>query len=109
MGPKAKEDHAFYFREWRQYRGLTEEQVAERINKSIATVSRLETGKTKYKQQHLEALSEAYNCEPEDLIARNPLNEVERELWLRLKRMHEADRIQALNVIRAISSDNKVA
>ena len=60
------------FRKWRDYRGLTQEQVAERAQLPKSTVSKLETGSKQYTQAHLEALAHALDCTPADLIGRLP-------------------------------------
>lgn len=64
-----------YVREWRQYRNLTQEQLAERIGKTHGAISQLERGLTDYTQGMLEALAYALSCEPSDLLGINPLVE----------------------------------
>lgn len=64
-----------YVREWRKFRGLTQERLAERTPFSPGAISQLETGRTNYTQDMLEALAEALECKPGDLISRNPLVE----------------------------------
>lgn len=61
-----------YVREWRQKRGLTQERLAERIPFSPGAISQLETGRTAYTQDMIEALAEALELQPGDLISRNP-------------------------------------
>lgn len=39
---------------------------------SIATLSRIENGKSPYNQRQLEAIAEAIGCQPADLIMRDP-------------------------------------
>lgn len=60
------------FRKWRDYRGLTQGQVAERAGLPKSTISKLENGTKQYTQGHLEALAHALDCEPSDLIGRLP-------------------------------------
>jgi transcriptional regulator with XRE-family HTH domain len=62
-----------FLKEWREYRGLTQEQAAERLGWDQSTLSRIERGQVAYTQQLLEAASDAYQCEPADLLMRNPL------------------------------------
>lgn len=61
-----------HLREWREYRGLTQEQAAERLNVSRTLLSKIENAKSPYTQGFMEAASEAYNCEVADLIMRDP-------------------------------------
>lgn len=64
-----------YIREWRKHRGLTLEQLAERIDVTHGALSQLERGLVNYTQPMLEALAEALNCRAGDLVMRNPLAE----------------------------------
>ena len=62
-----------YVREWRKHRNLTQERLAERTPFTTGAISQLETGRTRYTQDMLEALAVALDCRPGDLISRNPL------------------------------------
>jgi transcriptional regulator with XRE-family HTH domain len=64
-----------FLKEWREYRGYTQEQAAEMIGMDRSNLSRVERGEIPYSQALLEAAAEAYRCDPADLIIRNPLNE----------------------------------
>ena len=64
-----------YVREWRKFRGLTQERLAERTPFTTGAISQLETGRTNYTQDMLEALAAALNCKAGDLISRNPYME----------------------------------
>lgn len=61
-----------YIREWRKFRSLTQERLAERTPYSTGAISQLETGRTSYTQGILEALASALDCQPGDLLSRNP-------------------------------------
>lgn len=61
-----------FIREWREFRGLNQEQLAERVGISRPHLSKIENGKRKYDQAFLEAAAEALRCAPADLIMRNP-------------------------------------
>lgn len=64
-----------FLKEWRDHRLLTQEQAADRIGVDQSTLSRIERGITPYDQDFLERAAFAYQCEPADLLMRNPLNE----------------------------------
>lgn len=64
-----------YIAEWRTHRALSQEQLAERIERSRGLISQLESFTTKYTEETLEALAHALNCEPWDLLHVNPLKE----------------------------------
>jgi transcriptional regulator with XRE-family HTH domain len=74
-----------FIRQWRQHRGLTLRQLAERLETSAASISRLEVGEQPYSQEVLEALAGALNCEPQDLISRKPGTETMWSLWEQAK------------------------
>lgn len=64
-----------YVKEWRKFRQLTQERLAERTPFTPGAISQLETGRTSYTQDMLEALAEALDCLPGDLISRNPFKD----------------------------------
>jgi len=61
-----------FFREWRKHRGLTQDQVAERVGTTKTRVSLKESGKEPWDQDYLNALAHALQCEPVDLLIRDP-------------------------------------
>lgn len=63
-----------FLREWREYRQLSQETAAERLEIDQSTLSRLERGETPYNQDFLEMAAYAYGCEVSDLVMRNPLD-----------------------------------
>ena len=65
--------HRHFIREWRKFRGLTQEQLASRLEVDRTTISKIESGKQEYSQGFLEATAYALRCEPADLIMRDPL------------------------------------
>jgi transcriptional regulator with XRE-family HTH domain len=97
-----------YLKEWRKFRHLTQEQVLDRlaivddpmIPRTGASLSRLENGKQVYSQRILEALADIYQCDPADLIGRNPYKEG--ELIDLMAILNERQRGQALAVIQAL-------
>lgn len=76
-------DQRIYLKAWRKHRHLTQDQVVARLEffddpnlpKTGASLSRLENGKQPYSQRVLEALSDIYQCDPSDLIGRDPTKE----------------------------------
>ena len=64
-----------FVRQWREYRGLTQEQLAERLKMSAAQLSRIETGKQPYTQDFLEAAADALRADVPSLLMRDPLKE----------------------------------
>jgi transcriptional regulator with XRE-family HTH domain len=68
--PRQRRRH--FIREWRETRGLTQEQVADRIGISATNLGRIENGKVPYNQDFLEEAAVALSCEPWDLLNRDP-------------------------------------
>ena len=66
IGPRRA--RRLFLAEWREARGLTQQQVADRLGVSDVTISRWETQKGSHKPNTdvLAALAEAYDIEPED-------------------------------------------
>lgn len=69
---KPRQRRRTFFRQWREFRGLTQEQLAGRLETSVASISRIESGTQPYTQDVLEALAEALMTDPASLIMRNP-------------------------------------
>ena len=61
-----------FLKEWREYRGMTQEQLAEAVGMSVSNISQLERGIQGYSQDGLEALAEALKCEPGHLHMVDP-------------------------------------
>lgn len=101
--PKKTGRRRTFLREWRLYRNLTQVQAAERLEIDQSTLSRIERGATPYDQDFLESAAVAYNCEPQDLIMRNPLDRD--AIWTlaeNLKKAPAADQARAVAVIEAL-------
>lgn len=91
-----------YIREWRKFRGLTQEQLADRLEVATSSISQLETGKQGYSQAILEALANALMCEPADLLRRDP-NKAG-ELVDLFDSLNDDDRKRAAQIIQALKS-----
>lgn len=94
--PKATE-----FKNWRKYRGLTQQKLADRIGTTKTRVSMKENGREPYDQYYLEALSEALGASGPDLLARNPFTSD--DLYSLIGGMSPEARKQALSVVRALT------
>jgi len=71
--PRPKPKKARHFvHEWRKYRKLTQEELAERIGVTPGAISQLENGIVNYTQPTLEALAVALECEPGDILSKDP-------------------------------------
>lgn len=90
-----------HIRAWREYRGLTQEKLAERVETTPATISRLENGKQPYSQELLEALADALRCKAADLIARPP-HKSQDDLLTIIETLDDDTKAQATRILRAL-------
>jgi transcriptional regulator with XRE-family HTH domain len=90
----------YYFREWRKHRDLTQEQLADRIGVSSPTISQLERGIQGFRNETLEALADALNCTPADLLGVNPKKEGKVvDIMALLREKSEEERADALELL----------
>lgn len=92
-----------YIREWRKFRGLTQERLAERTPFTTGAISQVETGRTQYTQPMLEALASALSCEPGELLSVDPSKEGEVVDLMRM--INDKNRDQAIRVLRALVAE----
>lgn len=64
-----------FIKAWRLHRGLTQQEVADRLGTSKQSISRIEGGQQTYTQESLEGLATILDCSPADLISRDPNDE----------------------------------
>lgn len=69
---KRKRYRRTFIRQWRESRGLTLEQLAERLEMTASGLSMLERGQSGYTQARLEQLAEALSTDPASLLMRDP-------------------------------------
>lgn len=96
IGPKRPRRQ--YLQEWRDSRGLTQQQLADRVNTGKDQISRWESGKRGMSAGVIEALEEALQLEPGDLF-RDPTQPSVDEL---LRNATPEQRQQAFSVIAAL-------
>jgi transcriptional regulator with XRE-family HTH domain len=76
MAPKVrsrlKQRRPLYLRQWREHRGLTQDQLAERSGVTQGLISLLERNVTDYSGETLAQLAFGLQCEVADLLMRNP-------------------------------------
>lgn len=99
--PRFKSERPPHFiREWRKFRGLTQQRLAERVDMAVPSISQLETGKQGYSQDTLERLADALNCQPGELLMRDPLRDD--APWSLLDALKPETRAQAITVLKAL-------
>jgi len=91
-----------FIKEWRKYRGLTQETLAERAAMTPNNLSQLENHKQRYSAEGLERLAEALQCEPAQLLTVDPSKDD--AIWSIWERAKPAERLQIVAVAKALVS-----
>lgn len=91
-----------FLKEWREHFNLGQEELAERINLSRTTISKIETKDSPYSQRILEAAAEVYKCSPAQLLMQDP-NRADSfvPLFERAEKLAGAERVHVMGVIEA--------
>jgi transcriptional regulator with XRE-family HTH domain len=85
-----------FIRAWRKERGLTLEQLAERIGMTHQNLGKIERGLVPYNQVLLELLAEELRCDPADLIMRDPAQK--NSLWTIYEALTPVQRQQLVEI-----------
>lgn len=94
-----------YLKQWRRHRGLTQDQLAGRIEVSRGLIAQYESGATKIPEDMLYALADALLCQPWDLLRVNPEKEGDLvDITDELRGLSPSDRSEALGYIRGLKS-----
>lgn len=64
----------YFFKQWRKFRGKTQEELAEEVGVSASTISQLERGLQGFTDSTLAAFADALFCSPGDLLIRDPFD-----------------------------------
>jgi len=97
--PKPKRQ-ATFIRDWRKHRALKVWQLAERVGISESQLSRIETGKSPYIQDLLEAIAIELGCSASDLLIRRPTDPA--SIWDMLAPLQAEDRARVEGFIEAL-------
>ena len=89
-----------FLRQWREYRNLTQDDLAERLGTSKASISRIEAGQQAYTQDFLEACADALRTDPASLLMRNPTDE--EAVWSLWDKAKIGDRKMIENIVRSV-------
>lgn len=72
MAQKRRTYRRTFIRQWRQYRDLTLERLADRVDMTAGNLSQLERGNQGYTQEALEKLAHALQTDVASLLMRDP-------------------------------------
>lgn len=92
-----------FLKEWREFRSLTQEEAAERLEIDRTTLSKIERREVPYNQDFLERAALAYGCDASDLLSINPTApDPPRLIYDRLKNAKKEHQERALAIINAL-------
>lgn len=100
MQKPRKQFRRTFIRQWREFRNLTLERLAERIDMSASALSYLERGQSAYTQETLERIADALGTDAASLIMRNPADED--AIWSIWDNASEGEKRQIAEVARAL-------
>lgn len=103
--PNEPQNPRHFIRQWRKHRHLTLEQLAERVDTTHATLSRIETGKMAYTQPLLERLADELRTDPASLIMRDPTDP--EGLWSIWDQLTVPEREQGAALLRVLTGNRK--
>lgn len=89
-----------FIKEWRTYRGYSQEKLADMTGLTQGYISQLERFLTDFTGETLEVLAEALMCDPADLLMRNP--EDPDAIWSIWENASEAERRQIVTIAEAL-------
>lgn len=103
---RLKRRRPLFLKQWREYRNLTQAQLAERSGVTQGMVSMLERNVTDYSGETLGALAYALQCDVADLLMRNPLDpEAPWSIWDTLKPGEKRQAVEILKGLKRASGD----
>jgi transcriptional regulator with XRE-family HTH domain len=91
-------------REWRKFRGLSQERLGELVGVSHTTIGRLERGRTRYIQATLESIARELQTDPASLLVRDP-NDPE-GIWAVWERIPPQRRREAIAVLSLLGKSD---
>lgn len=109
--PKPQAYRRTFIRQWREYRGLSQTDLENRMEKapgepliSRVSIGRIEKGQQPYSQPILEAMAQALECEAWELLEVDPTKEGEVIDLMRILRSLDRTQLgQVTKIVKAIA------
>jgi transcriptional regulator with XRE-family HTH domain len=89
-----------FVKEWRKYRGLTQEALADRVGMAVSNIAQLEQGRQGYSQTGLEAIADALQCSPGQLLTVDPTKDD--AIWSIWETAKPAERQMIVDIARTL-------
>lgn len=106
MANPKRQRRRWFLKQWREYRNLSQEALAERVGMTQGMISHLENNRVDYTASHLEMLADALRCEPVDLLIRNPADpEAPWSIWDTLKPVQQRQAIEIMKTLKRTGTE----
>lgn len=89
-----------YLKAWREYRGLSQDELAEKVETTKSVISLLENEKRPLSSKWLRKLAEALETQPGHILDHDP-NELPADIFDLWGSIAKTDRAQAARVLRS--------
>lgn len=91
-----------YLRAWREHKGMTQEELADKVGTAKGVISLLESEKRPLSSKWLRKLAEALGTTPGRILDIDP-NEVSADILNIWDHIPDADRTRAIRVLRSLT------
>lgn len=88
-----------HLKAWREFRGMTQEQLADRLDTAKAVISLLENGKRALSDKWLRRIAEVLETKPGHLLDLDP-NDVDTDILETWAKIEVGDRAMAVKVLK---------
>lgn len=99
--PKPARFRRTFIAQWRDFRNLTQEQLAARLDMTQSHLSMLENGKRGYTQETLEAIANALQTDVASLLMRNPMDDD--AIWSIWEQAKPGERQMIVEIARTVT------
>lgn len=99
--PKPPAFRRTYIAQWREFRGLTQDQLADRLDMKQGHISMLENGKRGYTQDTLEAIAHALQTDVASLLMRDPTSD--EAIWSIWEQAKQGEREMIVDIAKRIT------
>lgn len=95
-------DERNYLKAWREFRGLTQEELAERASTTKSVISLLEAEKRPLSSKWLRKFAEILETQPGHILDHDP-NEMSADIHDIWSRLGKEDRARAVRILRTFT------
>lgn len=101
--------HKSYIKQWRLFRQMTQEQLADAAELSLSQLNKVENGTAGFSPKSLYAIAYALGCSPGDLFSINPANDADLVIWDLIRTLSDNDKRQLARIWVALRDNRHTA